>query len=72
MGSEHCLKCQVPSSNRWSGFFFEMFLQTEAVPDRLPCKQADDPDGELGVVNLTTIVEPCEFLEINLFSLINL
>jgi len=35
------------------------------VPDRLPCKGADVPEGELGVENLTTVVEPCEFLEIN-------
>ena len=39
--------------------------QAEAVPDRLPCKGADVPEGELGVENLTTVVEPCEFLEIN-------
>ena len=37
------------------------------MPDRLPCKQADVPEGELGVVNLTTVVEPCEFMEINWF-----
>ena len=46
-------------------FYFKIFLPTEAVPDRLPCKLADVPEGELGVVNLTTVVEPCEFLEIN-------
>ena len=41
------------------------FLPAEAVPDRLPCKRADVPEGELGLVNLTTVVKPCEFLEIN-------
>jgi len=46
-------------------FFSKIFLPAEAVPDRLPCKRADVPEGELGVVNLTTVVEPCEFLEIN-------
>ena len=35
------------------------------MPDRLLCKQADVPEGELGVVNLTTVAERCEFLEIN-------
>ena len=46
-------------------FSLKILLPAEAVPDRLPCKQADVPEGELGVVNLTTVVEPCEFLEIN-------
>ena len=50
----------------WRFFFsLKIFLPAEAVPDRLPCKRADVPEGELGVVNLTTVVEPCEFLEIN-------
>ena len=34
------------------------------MPDRLPCKRADVPEGELRVVNLTTVVEPFEFLEV--------
>ena len=44
-----------------------IFLPAEAVPDRLPCKQAYVPEGELGVVSLTTVVEHCEFQEINYF-----
>ena len=46
-------------------FFLKIFLQAEAVSDRHPCKGADVPEGELGVVSLTTVVEPCAFLEIN-------
>ena len=45
--------------------FLKIFLPAEAVSDRLPCKRADVPEGELGVVNLTTVIEPCEFLDIN-------
>ena len=64
--SEHCLKCQVQSSNCWREevIVFNIFLPEKAVPDRLPCKRADVPEEELGVVNLMTVVEPCEFLEI--------
>ena len=49
----------------WRFFSLKVFLPAEAVPNRLPCKQGDVPEGKLGVVNLTTVVEPCEFLEIN-------
>ena len=48
-------------------FFLKIFLPAEAVPDRLPCKRADVPEGELGVVNLKTLVEPGVFREINYF-----
>ena len=56
--SSNCLRVDV---------FSKYFLPAEAVSDRLPCKGADNPEGELGVVNLTTVVEPCEFLEIQKF-----
>ena len=58
------VRSQALTVGKWR-FFFKICLQAEAVPDRLPCKGADVPEGELGVVNLTTVVEPCEFLEIN-------
>ena len=34
-----------------------------SLRSRLVCKQADVPEGELEVVNPTTIAELCEFLE---------
>ena len=46
-------------------FFFNIFLPAEAMPDTLLCKQADVSERELGVVNLTTVAERCEFLEVN-------
>ena len=39
-------------------FFLKIFSQAEAVPDRLPCKGADVPEGELGVENLQPLWSP--------------
>ena len=58
------VRSQAVTVGEWR---FKKKIQAEAVPDRRPCKRADVPEGELGVVNLTTVVEPCEFLKINLF-----
>ena len=59
------VRSQGLTAEKWRFFFLQIFSEAEAVPDRLPCKGADVPEIELGVENLKTVVEPCEFLEIN-------